>query len=204
MTYDLSHLTQNESQNVLGPIQDDEALFLYSIIRGMRLKTIFEIGGLDGYSATNFLRAVGPDGTVFTCDVNPVNKISPNHIVIHKNAFDLNGTDLQNKKIDLIFFDCHDTVQMLVYQTLYNLELIDNNTVIALHDTNTHPKKITSNSYETEDGWVHQTAERKMVNDFVDMGYSPFSLHTKMDIHDDSFPFRHGVTILTRWKKLKN
>lgn len=41
--YDLRHLTQPENQNVVGPVQDDEALFMYSIIRGRRLKIIFEI-----------------------------------------------------------------------------------------------------------------------------------------------------------------
>ena len=57
VNYDLTHLTQNENQRVLGPIQDDEALFLYSIIRGCRLERILEIGGLNGYSARNFLKA---------------------------------------------------------------------------------------------------------------------------------------------------
>ena len=56
--YDLSHLTQSEDQNVGGPVQDDENLFLYSIIRGCRLSRILEIGGLDGYSAKNFLQAM--------------------------------------------------------------------------------------------------------------------------------------------------
>ena len=39
VNYDLTHLTQPENQNVSGPIQDDEALFLYSII----LEIIFSI-----------------------------------------------------------------------------------------------------------------------------------------------------------------
>jgi predicted O-methyltransferase YrrM len=58
-TFDLSHLVQPRSQAVGGPIQDDEALLLYAIVRVMRLRTILEIGGLDGYSARNFLKAVG-------------------------------------------------------------------------------------------------------------------------------------------------
>ena len=41
--YDLTHLNQPSNQFVLGPIQDDEALFLYSIIRGSRLKYILEL-----------------------------------------------------------------------------------------------------------------------------------------------------------------
>ena len=57
VNYNFTHLTQNYQQNVWGPIQDDEALFLYSIIRGSRLTRILEIGGLHGYSGLNFLKA---------------------------------------------------------------------------------------------------------------------------------------------------
>lgn len=84
MKYDLDHLTQDNNQVVVGPIQDDEALFLYSIIVGMKLKTVFEIGGLSGYSATNFLAAVGETGKVFTVDINPVQSKGKNHICIQK------------------------------------------------------------------------------------------------------------------------
>jgi hypothetical protein len=35
VAYDLSHLTQAEDQRVIGPIQDDEALFVYALVRGM-------------------------------------------------------------------------------------------------------------------------------------------------------------------------
>ena len=86
--YNLEHLTQNDSQNVLGPIQDDEALFLYSIIRGNRLSRILEIGGLAGYSAKNFLQALslGKNGILYTCDLNPVPVLAENHKVIIKNA----------------------------------------------------------------------------------------------------------------------
>ena len=67
--YNLSHLTQDSRQYVGGPIQDDEALVLYSIIKCMRIKTVLETGGDSGYSAKNFTEAVGPDGLVFCCDI---------------------------------------------------------------------------------------------------------------------------------------
>ncbi len=44
--YDLDHLIQTNKQDVIGPIQDDEALLLYSIVKGMRLNRVLEIGGL--------------------------------------------------------------------------------------------------------------------------------------------------------------
>ncbi len=48
-------------------MQDDEALFLYSLVRSLRLSRVLEIGGLSGYSARNFLRAMEPtQGVVYT------------------------------------------------------------------------------------------------------------------------------------------
>lgn len=202
--YPLDHLTQDEAQNVIGPIQDDEALFLFSIIRGMRLRTVLEIGGLSGYSATNFLKAVGDDGTVFTCDINPVAKQADNHIILHKNAMELTAEDLGNKPIEMIFFDCHDyNIQMLVFSRFKDIGVVDDHTVLTLHDTNTHPFKSVPWAYPSSQGYVHQAAERKMVNDFVAMGYQAFCLHTRHHKHSDKFPFRHGVTVMSRFKPLE-
>ena len=84
-----------------------EALFLYSVIRGSRLKRILEIGGLSGYSAKNFLEAVkfDKDGILYTCDISYVPVLSDNHKVIIKNAFDLSIDDVDHLPLDLIFFD---------------------------------------------------------------------------------------------------
>ena len=106
VNYNLSHLSQPENQDVWGPIQDDEALFLYSIIRGCRLERILEIGGLSGYSANNFLQALSfnKNGVLYTCDINPVPVLAKNHIVIIKNALDLTIDELGNKPLDMVFF----------------------------------------------------------------------------------------------------
>ena len=103
--YDLSHLTQGPGQIVVGPIQDDETLFLYSIIRGNRLTRIFEIGSLNGYSAKNFCAALAytPKGVLYTCDINPVPKLASNHIIITKDARFVTATDVENNLLDLIF-----------------------------------------------------------------------------------------------------
>jgi predicted O-methyltransferase YrrM len=202
--YDLSHLTQNDNQDVIGPIQDDEALFLYSIILGCRCKYILEIGGLDGYSATNFSKALEKTGgTIYTIDINPVKKVAPNHTVITKDAKDINSDDIDFNVLDLVFFDCHDyDVQMKLYKYLLDKGHINNKTIIALHDTNTHPRKVVHWAYLTSQGWVHQHVEREMVNSFKELGYDVFNLHTKMEANSDLLPFRHGVSILTLNKRL--
>lgn len=201
--YDLSHLTQPGNQNLIGPIQDDEALFLFALIRCMRLKTILEIGSLNGYSASNFLKAIPKDGILYTVDLNHVSNISINHKHIQKDCRHLSPNDINNQ-IDLIFFDCHMlNEQMEAYKNLLNYNIITDKTIIALHDTNLHPTKIVNWSYELEDGFCHQPVERQMVNQFKKMGYSAFLVHTEMNRHDENLPFRHGLTIMQKNKDLK-
>jgi len=206
VNYDLTHLTQSEDQKVLGPIQDDEALFLYSIIRGCRLTRILEIGGLSGYSAKNFLQALSfnKEGVLYTCDINPVPTLAENHKVIIKNALHLSINELDNKPLDLIFFDCHDIVQMDIYYKFVKNNIINDNTILALHDTNLHypPFNVWGNYIEKENGYAHQPVERDMVNKFKNLGYDIFGISTNQTKHNADFPFRHGVTVCKKFKHL--
>lgn len=204
--YDLSHLTQPENQNVSGPIQHDEALFLYSIIRGCRLERILEIGGLSGYSAANFLQALSfsQSGILYTCDINPVPILAQNHKVIIKNALDLSIDELDNKPLDLIFFDCHDMIQMDIYCKFVKQNIINDNTIIALHDTNLHypPYQHCGVYIEKENGYAHQPVERHMVNIFKNLGYDIFGISTDQTKHSPSLPVRHGITVCKKFKLL--
>ncbi len=176
---------------------------MFSVIRTLRISVIFEIGGLNGYSARNFLAAVGNGGTVFTVDVSPVPCLAENHIVVQKNALEVTASDLENKNLELVFFDCHDfNIQMQVFFRLREFGLISDETILALHDTNTHPYKVVDWAYAPSDGYVHQAAERRMVNDFVKMGYHSFSLHTRHSKLSSDLKYRHGLTVLSRFKPL--
>ena len=206
VNYDLSHLTQNENQYVWGPIQDDEALFLYSIIRGCRLQRILEIGGLEGYSAKNFLQALSfdKDGILYTCDINPVPILAHNHKVIIKNGLHLTLDDVDNKPIELIFFDCHDMIQMDIYDLFVKNNIINDKTILALHDTNLHyePYQKWGPYIEKDDGYAHQPVERNMVNIFKNLGYDIFSISTDKSKHSEKFPVRHGLTVCKKFKVL--
>lgn len=221
VNYDLTHLTQDDDQNVGGPIQDDEALFLYSIIRGCRLSRILEIGGLNGYSAKNFLKALdyprklGETYTLYTCDITEVPTQGKNHKVLTKNAMDITSEDLDNKPLDMIFYDCHDMIQMVIHSVLVAKGLINDKTIIALHDTNLHyaphmhrkhypPHDPIGEYVESEKGWAHQPVERKMVNLFKDMGYDIFSISTDASKHSSMLPVRHGMTICRKFFPLKD
>jgi hypothetical protein len=211
MIYNLNHLTQPASQAVAGPIQDDEALVLYSVIRASRLKRIVEIGGLSGYSANNFLEAINGNGIVYTIDYNQVTQINSNHKVIVKSAEKVTKEDIGDR-VDMVFFDCHDYESSLSFFTnMVNCGVIDDDTILAAHDTNLHHKQFMSpdfyngvSAFYNGEGWIHQVAERKLVNIFSDLGYQIFNLNTKPEDHDESFPVRHGLTLCKKFKKFNN
>lgn len=203
--YNLQHLTQDTNQKVIGPIQDDEALFLYSIIKGMRMNRVLEIGGLSGYSARNFVAALDQvEGVVYTVDLNPVPVVAPNHKVIVKNALHLTVQDVDSTPLDMVFFDCHDMVQMDIFHHFVKEGIIQDHTILALHDTNLHypPFQVFGPFVQSEGGYAHQPVEREMVNRFKDYGYDIFMLHTTKEKHSAAFPFRHGITVCQKFKRL--
>ncbi len=197
--YNLEHLTQTNDQWVCGPLQDDEALFLFALIRCMRVKTVLELGGLDGYSAINFIKAVGHEGRVYTVDIHPVERRAHNHICIQKDCRALTSDDVP-EQIDLVFYDCHVfEAQMAMHQSLIRQRVITDRTVLALHDTNLHPGPIMdSNAKQVEGGYVHQAVERMMVNVLRNEGYEALNLHTRPEQHDETLRLRHGLTVLTK------
>lgn len=201
--YKLDHLTQVDNQAVLGPIQDDEALFLFSYIRCCRLSTVLEIGGLEGYSARNFLEAIclSKNPKLYTVDIKQTPKLAENHYVVLKRAADVTPDDLNNNTLDLLFFDCHNFIQQkTLFDNLYKANIINDSTTIVMHDTNLHPEKVTADSYKISDGWVHQSAERSLVLYMKQLGYDCVNIHTTMDKHDKDLPFRHGLTICKKFK----
>jgi predicted O-methyltransferase YrrM len=201
VNYNLEHLTQPPDQRVIGPIQDDEALFLFSVVRASRLRTILEFGGLSGYSARNFLAALDYDNysekIVFTCEVNLMQPLAPNHRIIQKPAAEITKTDLDSLRLDMIFFDCHSYEQMTAFYNLRAEGIITDQTIIALHDTNLHyfPYHMSDLYMAAENGFVHEPVEKTMVEMFREMGYNIFHIRTDASRHHDDFPFRHGVTL---------
>jgi len=59
LSYDLAHIGwQGRKQDVVGPLQDDEALLMFALSRALGVNRVLEIGSLNGASARNFLSAV--------------------------------------------------------------------------------------------------------------------------------------------------
>ena len=210
-TYDLSHLTQDESQNNPGPIQDDEALLFFALIRVTRIKRVLELGGVPGYSAKNFCEALKGDGMVYTADWGvdgPIALQGSNHKVIVKNVADVTPEDLDNKPIDLVFFDCHAyEAELCVFQNLKRAGIITDKTIFAFHDTNLLAEETSLGypniSYEVEGGWVFCPPERQLVNNFKEMGYDVINFGTEKEVHSPALPYRCGLSIARKFTPLE-
>lgn len=195
MIYDLSHLTQ-ESRRVYGPVQDDEALLLYAMIRCVGARRVLEVGGQTGYSARNFLAAVGPDGEVFTIDLEPVERLADNHTVIQS---DIGTADLSGiPPCDVVFYDAHALEpQTTFHGRAEERGVIHAGTIVVCHDTGLHREQWCGWAEAREGGWAHQPAERQMAGRLVLAGYHAVHLHD-----DGAVEPRHGLTILQRPRRL--
>lgn len=204
--FDISHLGQPANEDVSGPVQDSEALLLYALVKVCMVRKIIEVGGLDGYSCRNFLKAMGEGGVMYTVDVNPVPVQAPNHIFIQSDIMHVEPERLGKEPFDLVFFDCHVyDAQMKFLERMEEAGLVDGNTILALHDTNPHPYKTVDFARQNQKGeWIHQTAEREMVNSLTERGWHAVCLHTQPERHGPHLPFRHGLTIMRRFERLDN
>jgi len=210
VVYNLNHLTQSDEQSSPGPIQDDEALLLFALIRVTRIRRILEFGGVPGYSARNFCEAID-NGTVYTVDWG-VDGVTPkqgdNHVVIVKNTADVTPEDLGNEPVDLVFFDCHAyEAELCAFQNLRRAGIITDKTIFVFHDTNLLPTEdalgYSNISYEVKDGWVFCPPERQLVNDFKEMGYDILNLGTNKDVHGARLPYRCGLSIARKFTPLE-
>lgn len=143
---------------------------------------------------------------MYTVDVNHVHTQAPNHIFIQSDIANVDTASLGEGPFDLVFFDCHSyEAQMRFLDRMEEVGLVDRNTIIALHDTNPHPYKTVPWCYQNGRGeWIHQAAERAMVNSLVERGWQALCLHTKPERHGPHLPFRHGLTIMRRFEPLEN
>jgi len=194
------------NQVVAGPMQADEMLLIFSLVRTSFMTRVLEIGGFHGDSAYNFLEALRckPNATVYTVDLHPVpnqNHPTVRHKTILKDAAELTLEDIDDKPIDLLLLDCHAfQAQSHIVRTVLTKHILTPHGYIVLHDTGMHRlglkwPTIWMPRVPTPNGIVHQPVER-LLADWIPLHDCSFQ---RISFHDDarSSP-RHGLTILQR------
>lgn len=203
--YDFSHLIQ-QSEKVWGPIQDDEALLLFSVVKVIRPKILVECGMLTGYSTVNFLKALDSNAKLFTYDIIMHNKNSPAFLdkrfnFILKSQALFSPADINNEKIDFVYLDNGHYFDVNVEFWKKVNEFIKPNGLMAIHDTGLHNEEIHPDEknmpcvceFENLCGVEHVPAERQFVNWLID-NYPEWEV---INFHSFNF-YRHGLTFLQK------
>ena len=195
-------------QRVTGPMQADEMLLLFGLVRTSSVARVLEIGGFKGDSAYNFLQAlkckVGGSVTpmVVTVDLSPIKPIRQ-HIVAHrtlrKNAINLTMDDVEGQPVDAILLDCHAFyASQHILANVFEHGLLSSNGFVILHDTGLHATQRYGWALHNHEpaGWVHQPVERLIAQwlQAVDCSFQ------RISAHDDARVLgpRHGLTIMQR------
>ena len=203
--YDLTHLVK-DSQFVFGPIQDDEALFLFGIVKAIRPKIVVEFGFSYGFSSMNFLKALDNDEKtrLFSYDIKNLNTKAFAHTdkrfkFYLKSQAEFNTSDILNMPIDIVYFDNghHFDVNVEAFQRVMNQ--ISPTGLIIVHDTGLHlnETKQCSCDFEGYCGGAHQIDERIFINWIYD-NYPEWQI---IQFHSLNI-YRHGFTILQKKYKL--
>ncbi len=219
MQYDISHLV-NYQELASGPVQSDEALFLFSLVKVLRPKVLVEIGFFQGHSAKNFLTALPENSQFYSFDCGPESlKIAsqiadPRFKFIFKKQQDFQFSDIDNNLIDFLFIDAaHDlNLNFLLFEKIR--KYLSKEAIIAIHDTGSWNKELAhevpifknhiaqmrledSKSDINDFEFAHQPDERRFVN-FIKLLHPEFQ-----QIHLHSLnTIRHGLTILQPYKEL--
>jgi predicted O-methyltransferase YrrM len=208
----MAHLALYD-ETVLGPVQQDEALFLHGLLRVTRPRTVVEFGFLQGHSALNFLLALEDDARLYSFDIDPSAERAANERLGHDKRFrflrksqtDITRDDIDGHPIDFVFIDAaHDLeLNQATFERL--LPMLAPDALIGVHDTGTVPRELFPDWHwllRTEQNWVDgeyegQPGERAFMNWLLD-NHSDFS-----QIHLGSRrTIRCGVSLVQRSSRL--
>jgi predicted O-methyltransferase YrrM len=204
---DLAHLTFFK-ETADGPVQRDEALFLHAVLRVVRPGTVVEIGFLRGHSAFNFLRALDPEGRLYSFDIDPACEKRAQELCGHDARFvfrtrsqdALTREDIDGRLADFVFLDAsHDlTLNQATLERL--LPLMSPDAILAIHDTGTVPRALVPSRHwlGSPEGWVGN--EREVVPDeraFVNWLLDQHPEFAQIHFHS-SRTLRCGITLVQR------
>jgi predicted O-methyltransferase YrrM len=204
---------------VHGPIQKDEALFLYSVVKMIRPSTILEFGLQFGLSSYNFALAKDCEAFYFGLDkeeycVDMARKLCngmPNCFFIKSDCLDFDFNSLLGRKVDLFFLDCSHNFEKNK-TCLYNvISYLSEDGLIVIHDTGYYTIEAFSKApdeYKKESQGLEKKLrknkkipvieeEQKTVNWFME-NHSQYDV---LHLHSDKI-MRCGMTFFQKRKKL--
>lgn len=206
----IDHLLSYRGENAIGPLQVDEALALFGIVRSLCPKTVVEFGFFHGHSAFNFLQALGPDARLVSFDIDEESaqraftefKFDGRFTFLHKSQTEFSPADLDGDQADLVFFDAAHELELNQITFGKIKACLAPSALIIVHDTGLWHKnhfqpihhefvQTMSGRWLDESRYAHQPGERRFI-DWIQENHPGFQA-----IHFHSLrTLRHGFTIL--------
>lgn len=219
----LEHL-ENFKTYAHGPIQQDEALFLYAVCKMIRPRVVLEFGIQDGLSTHNFALAKDPECLLFSFDIDPqcvrkgIEKLHgiPNCILRAKDCRDFVPEDVQNLPVDICFVDCAHklaTNQVCIRRVM---PCMSSTGIFAIHDTGTWTKKafdaapedykqktkagirLTREFNQNPAARIPAVPQEQMTANWL---VTEFPEYNSIHFHSENY-FRHGITLLQKKRML--
>ena len=212
----MSHLLSYRESDAIGPLQRDEAIALFGIIRTLRPRVLVEFGFFHGHSAFNFLQALPEDGRLYSYDIDEDSikraktefTFDRRFSFIGKSQTEFDPGDIGNQQIDFVFFDAAHELELNIETFKRILPHLAPDAMIAIHDTGlwhrAHfgvPHEIFTREYpgvwQSEDLYAHQPGERAFVDWIVAANHGIAAIH----LHSTR-TLRHGFSLLQRTRQL--
>ena len=139
----MSHLLSYRENDAIGPLQRDEAIALFGIVRTLRPRIVVEFGFFHGHSAFNFLNALSQDAKLFSYDIDVDScrrarrefDFDPRFTFFAKSQTDFEVADIGGEEIDFVFFDAAHELNLNQETFRRILPHLAKEGMIAIHDT---------------------------------------------------------------------
>jgi len=212
----MAHLLSYREGDAIGPLQRDEAIALFGIIRTLRPKTVVEFGFFHGHSAFNFLRAMPEDGRLYSYDIDEDSirrarrefTFDPRFTFVGKSQTEFDPHDVGNEAIDFVFFDAAHELNLNIETFRRVVDHLAPEAMLVIHDTGLWHRAHFAAIHDTfvreypgewqgRDLYAHQPGERAFVDWIVagPHGFAAIHLHSARTL-------RHGFSLLQRQRLL--
>lgn len=214
----MAHLLSYREDDAIGPLQRDEAIALFGIVRTLRPKVVVEFGFFHGHSAFNFLQAMTPDAQLYSYDIDAESQrraltefaFDQRFHFLAKSQTDFAAEDIGNRKIDFVFFDAAHELDLNQATFRKILPHLAAEAMVAVHDTGLWHRRHFGTihrefveempgEWESADLYAHQPGEREFIDwiQATEPGFGALHFHT-------SETLRHGFTLLQRQRRLSD
>ena len=215
--YDFNFLNKYfTNRYAISPVQKDEAIFLFGLLKVVRPKVCVEFGFNYGHSSYLILEAIDKSSRLYSFDIldesesianKYYSKKYTNFAFIKKSQSEFSIDLCGNSSVDFVFFDASHDLEINKKTFERIKEYFSADAFIVIHDTGLWNHELLGEKQRSllpkihhkilPSGIAHQVDERKFVNWITESNpeFNVLHFHTLNVV-------RHGMTVLSNQKKI--